>query len=266
MGNIGAKYSNPNGSGGSSGSSSCFGTLGTIVLIGIIAAVIISKIRAGSSSEFASALPEFTNNKYSEVFDKREDCLLLVITDTDLGQASYGNSAASIMDKYIESMWKEYKNNEKVSGSSSEKIDRSEQVGNMFKNLAKTASNNNVEPIKSEKDFDSKCFLDNIDCISDRSVLIDGAKQFYETTGIQPYVMFVTNKAVKRENGKMAGVVKVLAGLLKTFIIAIIIIIVIIFIIVMVVMRSNKKKKEQEDLERILSKPLETFGKDDDIK
>lgn len=248
---VGHRYSNPSGR-HATGGSSCFGTVATLIVVMVVIFALLKFSGIGGGSDYLAALPEYANKQYESVFEDREDGLLVVITEDDLGQAVYGNDAARIMDKYIESMWKEYDNNYDD--------DLGLQLGNMFSKLARTANNNNVEPIKSKKGFDTKCFVDNLNWVDSKSYLAEGAEEFYDATGIQPYVMLVTNKAVKKETGMLSGILKIFGGVAKVFLICISVIIIVVILFVWWNKRVKQKNKEQEDLERTLNIPLDTFG------
>ena len=88
-----------------------------------------------------------------------------------------------------------------------------------------------------------------------------GAQEFYDATGIQFYVMFVKTRTIAKATNHSSGVFKVL-------IIAAAVVIVVCILFAWWKKRTAQKNKEQEDLERTLNTPLETFGSTpmDDLK
>lgn len=233
------------------------GGCGSIIILMIILIIISSFMQAnggytgGSISD--SNLSEYAEKQYQSIFNGREDCLLIVLDENDDGQIKYGAKANYILDDYQNYLWDAYDRNYND--------DLGIQLKGMFEATAAVIQQDGVIPLTPEKSFDSHCYRDDINWVDTKGNLVDGAKAFYDATGIQAYVLLVKAKTIAKATNKSSGVLKVL-------IIAAAVIIVVCILFSWWKKRVAQKNKEQEDLERTLNTPLETFGSTpmDDLK
>jgi uncharacterized protein involved in tolerance to divalent cations len=195
-------------------------------------------------------ISEYAEDQYTSIFNGREDCLLIVLDENDDGQIKYGAKANYIMDTYVEDMWNNYDKNYND--------DLGIQLGNMFTDTANEILADNVSAITPDKSFDSHCYRDKLNWVDTKSNLQSGAEYFYEATGIQAYVLLVKAKTIAKATNKSAGVLKVL-------IVACAAVIIVCIGFNWWKKRIAQKNKEQEDLERTLKTPLETFGTEGSI-
>ena len=161
--------------------------------------------------------------------------------------------ANALMDTYINSMISAYQNNYND--------DLGIQLKGMLEDTLEIMKQDGISKIKSDKAFDSHCYLDDLNWIDTKNNVVTGAQEFYDATGIQFYVMFVKTRTIAKATNHSAGVFKVL-------IIAAAVVIVVCILFSWWKKRTAQKNKEQEDLERTLKTPLETFGSTpmDDLK
>ena len=161
--------------------------------------------------------------------------------------------ANALMDTYINSMISAYQNNYND--------DLGIQLKGMLEDTLEIMKQDGISKIKSDKAFDSHCYRDDLNWIDTKNNVVTGAQEFYDATGIQFYVMFVKTRTIAKATNHSAGVFKVL-------IIAAAVVIVVCILFSWWKKRTAQKNKEQEDLERTLKTPLETFGSTpmDDLK
>lgn len=231
----------PPGPRGSSGSG-C-GAIIVLAIFFIILSVMFSAVKGGTVNE--NNMSEYAEKQYQKIFDGREDCLLIVLDENDDGQIKYGAKANYIMDRYQDDLWNYY--------DMHYNDDLGIQLKGMFDDTANLIAMDNIQPLNPSKSFDSHCYRDDINWVDTKGNLVDGAQHFYEVTGIQTYVLLVKAKTIAKATNKSSGILKV------------VIICGAAIIIVMIAFKWWKKKvaqknKEQEDLEKVLSTPLETFG------
>ena len=198
-------------------------------------------------------ISEYAEDQYNTIFSGREDGLLLVVDENDNGQFKYGVKANALMDTYINSMISAYQNNYND--------DLGIQLKGMLEDTLEIMKQDGISKIKSDKAFDSHCYRDDLNWIDTKNNVVTGAQEFYDATGIQFYVMFVKTRTIAKATNHSAGVFKVL-------IIAAAVVIVVCILFSWWKKRTAQKNKEQEDLERTLKTPLETFGSTpmDDLK
>jgi len=198
-------------------------------------------------------ISEYAEDQYNTIFSGREDGLLLVVDENDNGQFKYGVKANALMDTYINSMISAYQNNYND--------DLGIQLKGMLEDTLEIMKRDGISKIKSDKAFDSHCYRDDLNWIDTKNNVVTGAQEFYDATGIQFYVMFVKTRTIAKATNHSAGVFKVL-------IIAAAVVIVVCILFSWWKKRTAQKNKEQEDLERTLKTPLETFGSTpmDDLK
>ena len=148
------------------------------------------------------------------------------------------------MDTYINDMISAYQNNYND--------DLGIQLKGMMEDTLEIMKQDGISKIKSDKAFDSHCYRDDLNWIDTKNNVV---------TGIQFYVMFVKTRTIAKATNHSAGVFKVL-------IIAAAVVIVVCILFSWWKKRTAQKNKEQEDLERTLKTPLETFGSTpmDDLK
>ncbi|MCM1273429.1 MAG: hypothetical protein NC225_01635 [Clostridium sp.] len=228
---------------GSSGSSGC-GIFVVMIIIFVILGC-MSLVSGGGGTVTDSNLSEYAEQQYQKIFNGREDCLLIVLDDQDNGQIKYGARTNSILDYYNDTLWDTYDRHYND--------DLGIQLKGMFVDTADKIAADGVAPLNADKGFDSHCYRDDINWVDTKGNLQDGAKYFYDKTGIQPYVLLVKSKTIAKATNKSSGVLKVL-------IIAVAAIIILLIAFKWWKKRTAQKNKEQEDLERTLSTPLETFG------
>lgn len=232
----------------------CGGFIALLIIAFIFMCIVAAVSDSGVGSVSGSNLAEYAEQQYKSVFNGREDGMLMVITEDDEGEIVYGTKANGIMDRYVDKMWDFYDANYND--------DLGKQIkGMFFDTVNEINKDGGVTKVKSDKGFDNSCYKDHLNWVDTKSNLVDGAKAFYDATGIQPYIMFVKNKSVNQATNKSSGV-------LKTLIIALAVIIVISILFSWWKKRVAQKNKEQQDLENILSTPLESFGSTpmDDLK
>lgn len=227
--------------GGSSGGCGFF----VVILIVLVIMGFMSLFSGGSGTVTDTNLSEYAEQQYQKIFNGREDCLLIVLDDKDNGQIKYGAKTNSILDYYNNTLWDTYDRHYND--------DLGIQLKGMFMDTADKIVADGVEPLKPDKGFDSHCYRDDINWVDTKGNLQDGAKYFYEKTGIQAYVLLVKQKTIAKATNKSSGV-------LKVFIIAIAAIVVLLIAFMWWKKKTAQKNKEQEDLERTLNTPLETFG------
>lgn len=198
-------------------------------------------------------ISEYAEDQYNTIFKGREDGLLLVVDENDNGQFKYGVKANALMDTYINDMISAYQNNYND--------DLGIQLKGMMEDTLEIMKQDGISKIKSDKAFDSHCYRDDLNWIDTKNNVVTGAQEFYDATGIQFYVMFVKTRTIAKATNHSAGVFKVL-------IIAAAVVIVVCILFSWWKKRTAQKNKEQEDLERTLKTPLETFGSTpmDDLK
>ena len=225
------------------------GGCGSIIVIMVLLIILSSFMNmnggytGGSISD--SNMSEYAEKQYQSIFNGREDCLLIVLNENDDGQIKYGVKANYILDEYQDYMWDAYDRNFND--------DLGIQLKGMFTETAAAIKADGVVPLKPDKSFDSHCYRDDINWVDTKGNLVDGAEAFYEATGIQAYVLLVKAKTIAKATNKSSGVFKVL-------IIAASVIIVVCILFSWWKKKVAQKNKEQEDLERTLSTPLQTFG------
>lgn len=220
----------------------------------IMVVIVAGLAGSGGGTTASNNLAEYAEQQYKSIFNGREDGMLMVITEDDAGEIVYGTKTNGIMDRYVDSMWNYYDANYND--------DLGIQIqGMFFDTIAEMRRNGDVKAIKSDKGFSNDCCKDHLNWVDTHSNLEDGCREFYNETGIQPYIMFVKNKTVNQATNKSSGV-------LKTLIIAVAVILAISLLFAWWKKRVAQKNKEQEDLERTLKTPLETFGSTpmDDLK
>lgn len=220
----------------------------SIIITMIIFMAICGALAMFSGGSSGGDIGEFANQKYDDIFKEREDGLLIVISEDDVCEAIYGNNSARIMDNYMDYLWERYDANYNN--------DLGIQLGTMFADVSNTIRSDAVSPIKSEKKFSRDCYRDDINWVDTKTNLMSGAEMFYDTTGIQPYVLLVKNSTIKANSGSGPQTRKVVTVL----IVAITFIVIVSILFSWWKKRVAQKNKEQEDLEKILSKPLESFG------
>lgn len=238
----GGGYSRPTSYRRSSG-----GGCGSIIALVIILAIIFGiigiltladgKLQSNGGlfkNAFDSRITTYANDQYKELFGDRQDALLIVITENDTSQAVYGNNAAKILDDYIEDMWSAYDKNYDN--------DLGKQLHGMFNDTLTIMKKDGVKPIKSEQNFKDSCYRDDLNWVDTKRELIEGCIEFHEQTGIQPYILLVKERTVKKATSKSAGVI-------KTFIIVIgVIVALIIILIIAIVMLFKKYGGKKEDV------------------
>lgn len=239
----------------SNGSSS--GAFVTIIMLMLVLIVFsfYMQFKGGYTGDTLSdnRISEYAEDQYNTIFSGREDGLLLVVDENDNGQFKYGVKANALMDTYINSMISAYQNNYND--------DLGIQLKGMLEDTLEIMKRDGISKIKSDKAFDSHCYRDDLNWIDTKNNVVTGAQEFYDATGIQFYVMFVKTRTIAKATNHSAGVFKVL-------IIAAAVVIVVCILFSWWKKRTAQKNKEQEDLERTLKTPLETFGSTpmDDLK
>ena len=237
-------------SNGSSG-----GAFVTIIMLMLIVFSFYMQFKGGYTGDTLSdnRISEYAEDQYNTIFSGREDGLLLVVDENDNGQFKYGVKANALMDTYINSMISAYQNNYND--------DLGIQLKGMLEDTLEIMKQDGISKIKSDKAFDSHCYRDDLNWIDTKNNVVTGAQEFYDATGIQFYVMFVKTRTIAKATNHSAGVFKVL-------IIAAAVVIVVCILFSWWKKRTAQKNKEQEDLERTLKTPLETFGSTpmDDLK
>lgn len=237
-------------SNGSSG-----GAFVTIIMLVLIVFSFYMQFKGGYTGDTLSdnRISEYAEDQYNTIFSGREDGLLLVVDENDNGQFKYGVKANALMDTYINSMISAYQNNYND--------DLGIQLKGMLEDTLEIMKQDGISKIKSDKAFDSHCYRDDLNWIDTKNNVVTGAQEFYDATGIQFYVMFVKTRTIAKATNHSAGVFKVL-------IIAAAVVIVVCILFSWWKKRTAQKNKEQEDLERTLKTPLETFGSTpmDDLK
>ena len=249
-------YNNGSGSSGSGGGA---GNVFVCVIVAMLVLIVFSFYMQFNGGYTGGRLDdnrisEYAEDQYNTVFKGREDGLLLVVDEDDNGQFKYGVKANSIMDTYVDTMISAYQNNYnddlgvQVKGMLEDTLQIMEQDGRITK-------------VKSDKAFDSHCYRDDLNWVDTKNNIVTGAQEFYDATGIQFYVMFVKTRTIAKATNHSSGVFKVL-------IIAAAVVIVVCILFAWWKKRTAQKNKEQEDLERTLNTPLETFGSTpmDDLK
>ncbi|MDE6025722.1 MAG: hypothetical protein K2G45_09745 [Lachnospiraceae bacterium] len=229
--------------GGSSGGCGIFVVIFIVFII--LGCMSLFQGIAGTGTVTENDLSEYAEQQYQQIFKGREDCLLIVLDDKDNGQIKYGTKTNPILDRYQNDLWDAYDRHYND--------DLGIQLNGMFMDISKQIAADGVAPITPDKGFDSHCYRDEINWVDTKGNLQDGAKYFYDTTGIQPYVLLVKHKTIAKATNKSSGVLKVL-------IIAIAAIIILLIAFKWWKKKVAQKNKEQEDLERTLKTPLETFG------
>ncbi len=228
------------------------GAFATIILFMIIL-IIFSSYMQFNGELSDNRISEYAEDQYNTIFNGREDGLLLVVDENDNGQFKYGVKANALMDNYINDMISAYQNNYND--------DLGIQLKGMMEDTLEIMKQDGISKIKSDKAFDSHCYRDDLNWIDTKNNVVTGAQEFYDATGIQFYVMFVKTRTIAKATNPSAGVFKVL-------IIAAAVVIVVCILFSWWKKRTAQKNKEQEDLERTLKTPLETFGSTpvDDLK
>ncbi len=243
-------YVYTNGSGGGS----AFVTIIMLMLVLIVFSFYM-QFKGGYTGDTLSdnRISEYAEDQYNTIFSGREDGLLLVVDENDNGQFKYGVKANALMDNYINDMISAYQNNYND--------DLGVQLKGMLEDTLQIMNQDGISKIKSDKAFDSHCYRDDLNWIDTKNNVVTGAQEFYDATGIQFYVMFVKTRTIAKATNHSAGVFKVL-------IIAAAVVIVVCILFSWWKKRTAQKNKEQEDLERTLNTPLETFGSTpmDDLK
>ena len=236
-------------------SKSAFTTLLAIIIVFALIFLFarISNKSGSSSSSFDSKITEYANDQYDIIFEDRQDALLIVISESDTVQAVYGNNAAKILDDYIETMWEKYDENYND--------DLGIQLSCMFNQTLDEIKKDETKPIKPEQSFKKTCYRDDLNWVDTKQNLVSACLEFYECTGIQPYVLLVKDRTIKNETN---GFAKTVSSVLKIFIVAFAIIVVTIILFIIILINLIHKKKEREALEETLKQPLETFSSDID--
>ena len=235
------------------------GSSGSVTIIMLMLVLIVfsfyMQFKGGYTGDTLSdnRISEYAEDQYNTIFSGREDGLLLVVDENDNGQFKYGVKANALMDTYINSMISAYQNNYND--------DLGIQLKGMLEDTLEIMKQDGISKIKSDKAFDSHCYRDDLNWIDTKNNVVTGAQEFYDATGIQFYVMFVKTRTIAKATNHSAGVFKVL-------IIAAAVVIVVCILFSWWKKRTAQKNKEQEDLERTLKTPLETFGSTpmDDLK
>ncbi len=225
---------------------SLFSSCLSFIIVALFFLIIGTTAMTSGSALNDNNLAEYAEQQYKAKFNGREDGFLLVIVDTgddEYDQIKYGTKANPIMDRYQDIFWDNYDRNYNN--------DLGIQIRGALEDTLKEMTD--ITPITPDKSFDSHCYEDHLNWVDTKSNLVDGAKEFYEATGIQLYVMLVKSKTVAKATNKSSGVLKIL-------IIAIAAIIIVKILFDWWKKRIAQKNKEQEDLERTLSTPLESFG------
>lgn len=143
-------------------------------------------------------------------------------------------------------------------------MNESEWLGNTFKDAAnKWKSEGKEQPLNNLKNFNKGCYDDDLKWIksNEKSALIKGCEEFYETTGVQPYIILIDYKNIP-------GVVvqQSTAGKFGTILITGIIILIIAGTIIFVTNKIIKEKKRQrEELDRTLNTPIDSNNNNNNI-
>ena len=132
------------------------------------------------------AVAQYAEAQYPALF-KDEFHLLLVYTyfektDTDYATLVFGNDASEIISNDVEDYFGE-RYDRYYSDSS---MNESEWLGNTFKDAAnKWKSEGKEQPLNNLKNFNKGCYDDDLKWIksNEKSALIKGCEEFYETTG-----------------------------------------------------------------------------------
>lgn len=232
-------------------SKGAFTTLLAIIIVFALLFIFarISDKSGSSSSSFDNKITEYANDQYDKIFEDRQDALLIVVSESDTVQAVYGSSAAKILDDYIETMWEKYDDNYND--------DLGIQLSGMFNQTLDEIKKDEIKPIKPEQNFKKSCYRDDLNWVDTKQNLVSACLEFYECTGIQPYVLLVKDRTIKNETN---GFAKTTSSVIKVFIVAFAIIIVTIIIFIIVLINIIHKKKERDSLEETLKQPLETFS------
>ena len=223
----------------------CLSYLFTIIFALLLIVILAVASNSSGSSVNDSKLTQYAEQQAKALFDGREDYLIILIDENDDGQLYYGTKANPIMDNYGGLMWDSYDRNYQD--------DLGLQMKATFIETANAIIADGVTPIKSDKAFETHCYRDDLNWVDTKGNLQDGAQAFYDATGIQPYVMFVKAKTIANATNKSSGVLKVLIICASG-------------VIVLAIgftwwkKKIAQKNKEQEDLERTLNIPLESFG------
>lgn len=201
------------------------------------------------------AVAQYAEAQYPALF-KDESHLLLVYTyfeksDTDYATLVFGNDASEIISNDVEDyFWERY---DRYYSDSS--MNESEWLGNTFKDAAnKWKSEGQEQPLNNLKSFNKGCYDDNLKWIksNEKSALIKGCEEFYETTGVQPYIILI-------DYTDIPGVVvqQSTAGKFGTTVVKGIIVLIIAGTVIFITNKIIKEKKRQrEELERTLNTPI----------
>lgn len=136
-------------------------------------------------------------------------------------------------------------------------VNEAEWLGYTFEDMAAVIADERGA-IVNDKGFDASCYSDKLNWIgsSGKNTLLTGLRTFYETTGIQPYIVLIDYE-------KLPGVVISTGNnstVLKVLIVCVAIILIVLILFKWWKKVQERKKEETEATERILNTPLEKFG------
>lgn len=253
--------------------------LGFFVVLFVIILIFTGRSAAKKEDKYSitpdayeNMLEDFTAREYKKSQTADEGCLFitLVYDSEQSHERSYyvqNNQAWSLLYSLQDNIDKSFYKHEHQSVE--------KQLNILITELIDEFENSELTPLKASSDFSAKCFKDKDNLITDSDVLVEAARQLYDKTGIQLYVVVVSEHEVyditdgyekyaqKEKTSFLSGLSGILAGTLwktvKILIVLAIIITILVFVLAGWYSRTEKNKKEKERIDDILSKPLETY-------
>ncbi|MGN0165047.1 MAG: hypothetical protein ACI39R_02590 [Lachnospiraceae bacterium] len=191
---------------------------------------------------------------YDEHFDDRGDVFLVYSAYSEKLDEEYlyyvwGSSATRYVDStldYFDELYWEYMHD-----------DMAVQLADVLPRYTERLEGLGLDKLTGEN-FISKCYDDNLDFIDDSSLLTDAAKDMFDKTGVQLFVVTVNYD-------KLDGAKTDNTAVWVTFIICIAVIIIVYLLVKYMQKRKEQKIKETEQQIKILNTPLDEFGTSNDI-
>lgn len=183
---------------------------------------------------------------YAYLEENESDCAYLVI----------GDNAIKIFDDTMQDeFWDRYDDYYYSD------VTEAEWLSYTFEDMASVIAGSRGA-IENNKSFDGSCYNDKLNWIgsSGKNTLLNGLRAFYDSTGIQPYIVLIdyeTLPGVVISTGNNSTV-------LKTLIVGVVIILVVVLLFKWWKKAQERKKEETEATERMLNTPLEKFGDTND--
>lgn len=195
----------------------------------------------------------YAQEQYKEIFDEREDGMLIFIADE--GKTTYqtivcGSSAKEIKQSMEDYYYTCYDNNYNDDLS----IQLSNAIHETCILLSDELHTDAISKVDSTEAYNGKCITDNLRLINNPFYVNAAFKELYETTGVQAYVLLVPEATVAKATETTTAKV-------KTFIVIFVSSELAIYLLALYINHLDKKKKEQEALDKRLDEPhfLETY-------